>query len=232
MSAALYTKTQHESAQEELIGAFEGFISRHGNQYADHGIYLIDRKSNDFEIAVLKALDLPFEHLKKKKKDSVDFVPITKAHQKIRSSGKSLVNDMVFRQCSLIRSLSVLNSVHKAWVTAVYLSGDSDKILKMMFDIASKMFKVRKGTENKIVLLVQYAVHQSIANALDRKMYTDKEIAQALKISPVAYNNNWKPKLIMLFNILTDIDNSILDIVCHELCYTQYKPSMKSFKSP
>lgn len=226
--AALYTKTQHEAAQEELIAAYEGFIPRNGNQYENHGIYLIDKKSNDFEIAVLKALNLPFEHLKTQSKPKVNFVAITKAHQKIRSSSKDLVNDQIFKQCHLLRSLNTLPPLHQAWFGVVYQSENSDHLVKMMTDVATRTFKIRKGGEDKFLSLIQYAVHQSIAHSLNRNIYDDREIALGLGVTPAAYNSNWKARLIIMSNILTEIDNNILDIACHTLGYPQYKPSLKS----
>lgn len=224
----MYTAIQHDNAREEIIAAFEGYAPRKSDQYETHGMYAVDNETHILRNAVYKSLnmEIPPSTLNTHKKSLA--AHITRGTQRVKGCSKELVNDHVFKQCRLIRSVDGLNPIANAWVHAAYLSQDSTPIIKMMVCLYKETNKVRKGTEQKIEILCLYAVQNAIAVMLGNKQSHDIITAHDMKINRAAYCESWKPRMLVLIDLLIAIDHQYLDSLCLELNYPSYAPSFKS----
>ena len=222
-----FTKAQLEAAQEEIIGAFIGFTPRHSDQYESHCIFNVNDKTEVFKKSVYESagVDLP-PRVRKTKNESGQ---ITRATQRVKGCSKPLINDMVFKQCSLLRHVDTMNPIARAWSNAAYLSRDGYPLLQLMQDVyLTKFKKPRKGSEGKIPVLIAVAIECAIDATLGRDPLPTGMIASMLSVKPDVYCNNWKFKLVSIMEILLELDRQFLESICVELGYNEYKPSFKT----
>lgn len=222
-----FTSIQHDNAREEVIAAFEGYLPRHGDQYQTHGIYAVSSDDKRLMIAGLEALGLDASHLKVKPKVGGQ---VTRATQKVRGHSKMLVNDKVFDQAKLLRAISKIDPVHRAWVEAIYFSGSDENLYRSMTGIYNCNYRTRKGTEQKVAMLIKLAIRQAIAIALDHQQIKAKQISIMLGINEASYRDSWKAKFELLVQAMTDMDTVFLDYCCYELGYNVYLHSIKPSK--
>lgn len=225
---SFYTNTQRDQAREEIIAAHVGFVPRHSDQYSSHGIYAVENQTHAQQAQIMALLGIECAGDIKPIMSKSTSQHITRATQRVKGASKILVNDHVFQQCRLLRQASKLTPVVKAWVECAYLSGDGSKLAQLVTKIYIANYKVRVGTERKCATAVLFAIQRALNTALDREPIKCTEIAKAMGISLPSYRESWAHKVSALSDCLLSLDADYLDLVCFELNFNTYSPSIKT----
>ena len=220
---SFYTNLQRDMARDSIIAAHESYVPPRSDA-ADHGKYSQPNEVKSTHEAVMCVYGVKAS----KGVSRRPTVHTMKATQKTHCNSKPLVGDHVFKQIKLLAIADTLNPIAKAWVQSAYLDEDSTELFKLMLKLYSINYKVRKGTEGKVRLVVELAIQCAKCEALDRNKPLDVNIARLLGVHHQNYRTGFKPKLDSIRDLLLSIDAEYLDLLCCNLNYQTYSSSIKT----
>ena len=215
-----FSNVQTDNARDAIIAAHEGFSVNSSDMISQQSIYSMDKDTLKLRVAVLDALGLESSHLKGYQKKSGDHG--IRANESFKGCSKPLISDATFEQARLLRAISDIDIVTRAWVDAVYLTKNDKELFRLMNKVYLHSYKVRAGTEQKVLFVVKLGIQQAVSKALDRPILTDSAIARVLGMSRSSYICSWKRKLENITDTINLLDEIFLERICVELGYSAF----------